>query len=301
MKTALQPIGRKEYQKGYAKINLTLDVMDTREDGFHEVSMIMQNIRVWDDIELEVIEGEEITFESNVPFLEANHKNLAYRAAARMKEIFGIQGGLKITMDKRIPISAGLAGGSADAAAVLRGVNRLYNLGLSKGQLMRIGAELGSDVPYCVLGGTCLATGRGEIVTRLEHPMMPAHVVLVKPNFGISTPWAYAEFDKMDVDRRPDHKAMEAAMASGDLRAVGREMVNLLEPVALKEYPVLQEIKDDLWSYNAAGVMMSGSGPTIYALYEGLEDAQNAVTACRAKYPYKYQVIYTQIVTDRRV
>lgn len=300
MKTALQPIGKKEYQKGFAKINLTLDVLGIREDGFHEVSMIMQNIRLWDDINLEIIDEDAITFESNIPFLEANDKNLAYRAAKRMKEIFGIQGGLKITLDKRIPISAGLAGGSTDAAAVLRGVNRLYELGLSKGQLMRIGAELGSDVPYCVLGGTCLATGRGEIVKRLEHAMIPAYMVLVKPNFGISTPWAYSEFDKMTVERRPDHAAMERAMASGDLYAIGKEMVNLLEPVALKEYPVLSEIKEYLWSFRAAGVMMSGSGPTIYALYENMEDAQEAVKACRNKYSYKYQVIYSQIMSERK-
>lgn len=296
----MQPIGKREYQRAYAKINLTLDVKDLRPDGYHEVSMIMQSIRLWDDIQIEVIGGDAIELKSNISFLGADVKNLAYRAALRMKEIFGIQGGMSITLNKRIPISAGLAGGSTDAAAVLRGINRLYELELSKGQLMRIGAEMGSDVPYCILGGTCRAAGRGEIVTRMSCSMIPAYVVLVKPSFGISTPWSYAQFDAAKVERRPDEKAMEAAMKAGDLRAVGEQMVNLLEPAALLEYPVLRTIKEDLCSCGAEGVMMSGSGPTIFALFSKSDMAQDAVRHCRETYPYRYQVIYTQIMTNRK-
>ncbi len=291
--------GKKEYQRGYAKINLTLDVKAAREDGFHEVSMIMQQIRLWDDIYLEITDGEEITFECNVPFLGATPNNIAYRAAVLMRERFGLTGGLHIRLNKRIPIAAGLAGGSTDTAAVIRGINRLYDLGIPRGQLMRIASELGSDVPYCLIGGTCLATGRGEWVQRFPVSMPHAYVVLVKPSFGISTPWSYKMFDKQVITRRPNEKAMEQAMKKGDLWACGREMVNLLEPAALAKYPVLEVIKQDLRDLGAAGVMMSGSGPTVFSLFEHKEEAAEALHTLRKKYPPRYQVLYTQILERR--
>ena len=289
-------IGSKEDQRGYAKINLTLDVKAAREDGFHEVSMIMQQIRLWDDLYLEITEGEKVTFESNIPFLGASENNIAYRAVVLMRERFGLTGGLAVRLNKRIPIAAGLAGGSADTAAVLRGMNRLYQLNLSRGQLMKIGAEVGSDIPYCIMGGTCRATGRGEWVQRLKVSMPFAYVVLVKPPFGISTPWSYRMFDHQIITKRPDEKAMEEAMASGNLKAVGAQMVNLLEPAALSKYPVLEVIQQDLKDLGADGAMMSGSGPTVYGLFARKDMASNALYLLRRKYPQRYQVMYSQIL-----
>ena len=290
---------KQEYQRGYAKINLTLDVGGLRDDGFHEVTMVMQTIRLWDDIYLSLTKGDGTEFESNIPFLGASDSNIAYRAAVRMRELFHLDGHLKITMNKRIPIAAGLAGGSADAAAVIRGINRLYGLDLSRTQLMKIGAEFGSDIPFCIMGGTCLATGRGEVVNRFPATCPFAYMVLVKPAFGISTPWSYKRFDEAAVTRRPDLKAMEEAMVSQDLKAVGDQMVNLLEPAALEKYPVLVKIKEDLKSHGAAGVMMSGSGPTVFSLFETKQQAVEALTYFREHYPKRYQIMFSQILTRK--
>ncbi len=288
--------GKKEYQRGYAKINLTLDVKAAREDGFHEVSMIMQQVRIWDDLHLEITEDDRIHFTSNVSFLGEGDNNIAYRAAVLMKERFGLKGGLSIQMNKRIPIAAGLAGGSTDTAAVIRGINRLYGLGLTRGQMMQIGAELGSDIPYCIVGGTCRASGRGEWIQRLAVTMPFAYVILVKPSFGISTPWAYKMFDRQVITRRPDEAAMIEAIGSGDLDRIGAEMVNLLEPAAFHKFPVLVKIRQDLAELGANGVMMSGSGPTIFALFDKRKNATNALYTLRRQYPQRYQVLYTQIL-----
>ncbi len=297
--TAAQEPGKRVSQRACAKINLTLDVLDERPDGYHEISTILESIRLWDDVILETAPDGGTRMECNVPFLKADMKNLAYRAAVRMRELFSIPGGLRITLTKRIPIAAGLAGGSADAAAVLKGVNRLYRLRLSQEQLMRIGEELGSDVPYCIMRGTCLATGRGERVQRLAKPMPPASVVLVKPAFGISTAWSYAHFDPSKVERRPDEEKMKEAIEAGDLDGVGGQMVNLLETAAIQEYPVIQTIKDDLGSFGASGVMMSGSGPAVFALFKKRKDARKACAFCRNKYPYPHQVLMSELDTAR--
>ncbi|MBR2264939.1 MAG: 4-(cytidine 5'-diphospho)-2-C-methyl-D-erythritol kinase [Firmicutes bacterium] len=287
---------KREYSRGYAKINLTLDVGPRRDDGFHEVSMIMQTIRLWDDVWLTITDGSEVTMDCNIPFLGADDRNIAYRAALLMRERFGLTGGLHIHMEKRIPIAAGLAGGSADTAAVIKGMNRLYGLGLKNSQMMQIGQELGSDVPFCIVGGTCFARGRGEIIQRLKAPMPFAYVVLVKPPFGISTPWSYQMFDKQVITRRPDEPAMEQAIVSGDLGAVGREMVNLLEPAALEKFPILIWLKERLKSHGAQGVMMSGSGPTVYALFREKKTAVEALKDLRSVCPKRYQVLFSQIL-----
>ena len=287
---------KQEYSRAYAKINLTLDVGPRRADGFHEVCMIMQTIRLWDDLWLSRTDGDEVTFTCNVPFLGADDRNIAYRAALLMRERFGLTGGLDIRMEKRIPIAAGLAGGSADTAAVLRGMNKLYGLNLKNSQLMKIGQELGSDVPFCVIGGTCLASGRGEIVQRLPAPMPFAYVVLVKPPFGISTPWSYQMFDQQIITKRPDNQAMEQAIISGDLDQVGREMVNLLEPAALHKFPILSWIEDRLRGHGAQGVMMSGSGPTVFALFREKKQAVEALKDLRNVCPKRYQVLFSQIL-----
>ena len=205
-------------QRAYGKINLALNVGDTREDGFHDVTMIMQHVSIWDEITLDKRDDAEITLECNLPFLGANEKNIAYRAGQLMQQTYGT-GGFHIRLYKKIPIAAGMAGGSADAAAVIKGVNRLFDLGLGMDEMMKLGAQIGSDVPFCLLGGTCLATGRGEKLQRIM-PMRETHVALVKPNFGISTPWSYAQFDKQENLKQADIPAMIQAICKGDLDVI---------------------------------------------------------------------------------
>lgn len=285
-------------QRAYGKINLALNVGDTREDGFHDVTMIMQHVSIWDEITLEKREDDAITLECNLPFLGANEKNIAYRAGLLMQQTYGT-GGFHIRLYKKIPIAAGMAGGSADAAAVIKGVNRLFELGLSLDEMMKLGAQLGSDIPFCLLGGTCLATGRGEKLKRIM-PMRETHVALVKPNFGISTPWSYAQFDKQTDLKQADIPAMIDAIGRGDLDEICSLMVNQLEPAAVAEYPVIAEIEKDLIQMGATGAMMTGSGPTVFGLFKKYETAREAVRRCKAKYPWKYQVAYCRIESYRR-
>lgn len=285
-------------QRAYGKINLALNVGDTREDGFHDVTMIMQHVSIWDEITLDMRDDASITLECNLPFLGANEKNIAYRAGQLMQQTYGT-GGFHIRLYKKIPIAAGMAGGSADAAAVIKGVNRLFDLGLNMEEMMKLGAQIGSDVPFCLLGGTCLATGRGEKLQRIM-PMRETHVALVKPNFGISTPWSYAQFDKQENLKQADIPAMIQAIGKGDLKEICSLMVNQLEPAAVAEYPVIAEIEKDLLEMGAVGAMMTGSGPTVFGLFEKYETAREAVRRCKAKYPWKYQVTYCRIESYRR-
>lgn len=281
-------------QKAYGKINLALNVGAVRDDGFHEVTMIMQHVSVWDEITLLRRNDQAITLECNLPFLGANEKNIAYRTAMMMQERYGL-GGFHIRLFKKIPIAAGMAGGSADAAAVIRAVNRLFGLGLSMDAMMQLGAELGSDIPFCLLGGTCLATGRGEKLKRISS-MPETHLALVKPNFGISTPWSYAQLDARRSAQRAEQKAdipaMLQAISLGDLQGVCSQMVNQLEPAALEAYPVIGEIKKDLIALGAVGAMMTGSGPTVFGMFDQYETAREAVRKCKMRYPWRYQVMY---------
>ncbi len=276
-------------QRAYAKINLTLDVGDIRPDGFHKVTMVMQTVALWDEITLRKRDDGKIHLDCNLPYLARDEKNIAWKAARLFLDRCDLHEGVNIRLYKKIPVAAGLAGGSSDAAAVLRGMNRLFDTKLPLRDLMKMGEELGSDIPYCLLGGTCLATGRGEIVERIE-AMPEAYIVLVKPDFSISTPWSYANFDPDKVERRPDIEAMRQAIRRRDLEGIGDQMVNLLERAALEKYPVLSDIKDDLRAQGATGVLMSGSGPTVYALFQTTEQAKRAADFCRDKYPASYQI-----------
>ena len=280
-----------EYRiKAYAKINLGLDVVRRLENGYHEVKMVMQTVGIYDVLDFERTDGG-IVITTDSGELPTDENNLIYKAAKLMMETYPISGGVKIHLEKHIPIAAGMAGGSTDAAAVLKGLNALLQTGLSVRQMCRLGEQLGSDIPFCLIGGTCLATGRGEKIRRIE-AMPEGYLVLVKPDFGISTPWAYAHFDPQAVQRRPDVEAMRRAIRSGRLSAVGDEMVNLLEPAALSEYPILSTIKEELRRQGAAGVLMSGSGPTVYGLFERPEAAEAAAAVCREKYPASYTVLH---------
>ncbi|MBQ1415704.1 MAG: 4-(cytidine 5'-diphospho)-2-C-methyl-D-erythritol kinase [Selenomonas sp.] len=255
-----------------AKINLTLDILGKRPDGYHEVAMVMQTVGLHDTLTLEKRE-QGISLNINVPWLKADEKNLAWRAAALVQEEFGLTGGVHIELIKRIPVAAGLAGGSADAAAVLKGMSELYGLNLSDNKLCELGAKLGSDIPFCLLGGTMLATGRGEVLKRL--PDMPeTWVVLVKPRISVSTAWAYQNYDEQGAERHPDNEAIQKEIARGNRKGVAKLLCNVLESVTINKYDVIERYKQMMLAKGAMASMMSGSGPTVFALAKNREQAE---------------------------
>lgn len=252
---------------GNAKINLTLDIIRIRPDGYHEVAMIMQEVSLFDTLYLEKKKaGISLEIEClNGAMLEADERNLAWRAAQLIIDECNVQGGVGIKLIKRIPIAAGLAGGSTDAAAVLKGMNTLYDLNLSEKRLCDLGAKLGSDIPFCVMGGTMLSTGRGEIL--VPAPRCPEiWLVLAKPPIGISTPWAYKEYDKGYDGPRPNNFAMLDALCDNDKVAIGKLMCNVLEQVSIAAHPEIAEYKKIMLEHGAYASMMSGSGPTVFGL-----------------------------------
>lgn len=265
--------------EGNAKINLTLDILGKRPDGYHEVAMVMQSIGLSDTVEMEKTDGPiELTI--NVPWLKADEKNLAWRAAALIKEEYKLAGGVRMKLTKRIPVAAGLAGGSTDAAAVLRGMNELYALDLSEERLCELGARLGSDIPFCLLGGTMLSTGRGEVLKRL--PDLPATwVVLAKPRISVSTAWAYQNYDEQGAKEHPDNERIQQEIARGDRKAVAGLLCNVLESVTIKKYDVISQYKQMMLQQGAMASMMSGSGPTVFGLAERKETADRIAAYMR--------------------
>ena len=274
---------RELHIKARGKINLGLDVVRRREDGYHEVRMIMQTVSLFDHIVLRRTEGEEIRMQSHRKlYLPMNEHNLAYRAADLLRTEFGIRDGLDIVLDKRIPIAAGMAGGSADAAAVLYGVNRMYRLGLSEEELRERGVKLGADVPYCLMRGTALAEGIGEILT----PLLPApncHVVIAKPPISVSTKWVYGNLNADELTEHPDIDGLIACIREQDLRGLCDKMGNVLETVTIPAHPAIGEIKEMMRNAGAAGAMMSGSGPTVFGLFEDPAAAARCVDEIRKK------------------
>lgn len=262
-----------------AKINLTLDILGKRPDGFHEVAMVMQTIGLHDTLVMEKTE-RDIELSINVPWLKADEKNLAWRAAELIRQEYGLEGGVRIELTKRIPVAAGLAGGSADAAAVLKGMNDLYGLQLDVEKLCELGARLGSDIPFCIMGGTMLATGRGEVLTRLSD-MPETWVVLAKPRISVSTAWAYQNYDEQGADRHPDNEAIKQAIARGNRKAVAGLLCNVLESVTIKKYDVIAEYKQMMLDKGAMASMMSGSGPTVFGLAKNREQAESIADVLR--------------------
>ncbi len=262
-----------------AKINLTLDILGKRPDGFHEVAMVMQSIGLHDTLTMEKT-GGEIALSINVPWLKADEKNLAWRAAELVRQEYGLTGGVRIDLVKRIPIAAGLAGGSADAAAVLKGMNELYNLQMSEARLCELGAKLGSDIPFCLMGGTMLATGRGEVLTRLAD-MPETWVVLAKPRISVSTAWAYQNYDEQGAEKHPDNEAIKKAIARGNRKAVAGLLCNVLESVTIKKYDVIADYKQMMLDKGAMASMMSGSGPTVFGLARNREQAEAIANVLR--------------------
>lgn len=260
-----------------AKLNLTLDVLGRREDGYHEMKMVMQSVSLRDELTLTTEPGEGIALTTNLGFLPLDGRNLAAAAALRLQEVTGADWGrLTIELNKQIPVCAGLAGGSSDAAAVLRGLNQLCTLGLSPEELAKVGEKVGSDVPYCVLGGTALAQGRGEVITPLK-ALPECYVVLAKPGFPISTPELFAQLDTRRPRCHPDTAGVLKALEEGDLPGVARRMFNVFEEVLpSRKRARVEELKAELLRCGALGASMSGTGPTVFGLFGGEEEARRA-------------------------
>jgi len=249
-----------------AKINLTLDVVARRPDGYHDLRMIMQSVDLSDTLRITRKDGSGVAISSNVPYLPKDEGNLAVRAAQRFLQRTGCAGAVDIVLEKRIPTAAGLAGGSADAAATLRGLNALFDEPLSPEELAALGLEIGSDVPFCLLGGTALAEGRGERLTPL--PFVGAlDAVLVKPSYGISTPHIFSRVQVRRITEHPDTEGILKAIRAGQTSGVLRRLFNVLEPIAVSEHPDLRELRRSLTDLGAAAALMSGSGPTTYGVF----------------------------------
>lgn len=266
-----------------AKINLGLDVLRRREDGYHEVKMIMQTISLYDELELRKTKQSGIQVKTNLYFLPTNENNLVYKAAKLLMDEFDLKDGMSIHLRKRIPVAAGMAGGSSDAAAVLWGVNQMYGLGLSREDLMERGVQIGADVPYCVLRGTALAEGIGERLSVL--PAMPkCWILIAKPGISVSTKFVYENLHANDLkpEQHPDVDAMIEAMRQKDLRLLAGRMGNVLETVTVPHYPVISQIKKLMMDRGALGAMMSGSGPTVFGIFDSQAGARAARRAVQA-------------------
>ena len=264
--------------KAYAKINIGLDVTGKLPDGYHLVKMIMQNIDLYDEVILTENVSGDIRLDMNVDFLPTDERNLAYKAAKLMKEDFGIDRGIDIYIRKNIPAAAGMAGGSTDAAAVMTGMNKLFGLNIDKNILMEHSLKLGADVPYCIMGGTALAEGIGEKLTQLS-PCPDCYVLVAKPDISVSTAYAYTNLVLDDTTVHPDIDMVRNALESGDIRTAAQNMGNLLENVTQKEYPVIAEIKHIMDANGALGSLMSGSGPTVFGLFDDYGTASECFAA----------------------
>lgn len=269
--------------KAYAKINISLDIVGKREnDGYHLLRMIMQNIDLYDEIDINKQESG-ITLSCNKNYVPTDSKNLAYKAALLFKEKYDIKDGVNINIIKNIPVSAGLAGGSTDGAAVLVAMNKLFNINASEKELMELGVSLGADIPYCIKGGTALCEGIGEEVTSLK-PFKDKIIVLVKPGFGVSTKEVYKSFNIEKARIHPRTEGLIAAMEDDNLEYVANNMKNLLENVTLRKHKVLIKIKEDMLRLGAVGSMMSGSGPSVFAFFDDMLKAQRCFEKMKENY-----------------
>ncbi len=284
--------------KALGKINLGLDILGRRENGYHDVRMVMQTVYLYDRVTLEKTREPGIEISTNLSYLPVNENNIAYKAAELLRGEFGIREGIRITLEKHIPVAAGMAGGSSNAAAVLFGMNRMFDLGLSEEGLKERGVTLGADVPYCIMRGTVLAEGIGEILTPLP-PLPKCCVLIAKPPLSASTRTVYEKIDREGVESHPAIDGILAGLQEGDLQKVAGSMGNVLEQVMLKEHPVLQKIKDVMIRSGALNAMMSGSGPTVFGIFTSRGRARAAADRLKRQTPVK-QVYVTNVHNVRR-
>lgn len=284
--------------KALAKINLGLDVVRRREDGYHEVRMIMQTIHLYDRLDIKRTQEPGIQIQTNLSFLPVNENNLIYKAAKLLMDEFSITDGVSVKLDKRIPVAAGMAGGSTDAAAMLIGVNRLFSLGLTKRQLMERSVQIGADVPYCIMRGTALAEGIGEALSHLP-PMVKCPVLIAKPSISVSTKFVYQNLKLDDTTIHPDIDRLIDDIKAKNLHDIAAHMGNVLETVTIPNYPVIDEIKKHMLSNGAVGAMMSGSGPTVFGLFDDEDTAKKAYKAMRSSHLAR-QVYLTSVYNNRK-
>ncbi|EOD01691.1 4-(cytidine 5'-diphospho)-2-C-methyl-D-erythritol kinase [Caldisalinibacter kiritimatiensis] len=257
--------------ESFAKINLCLDVLKRREDGYHEIKTVMQQIDLKDIITLKDNE-DKVIIETNHPQVPTDSTNLVYKAWKLLSNRYNIDKGVYIKIDKNIPVAAGLAGGSSNAAAVLKGLNELWSLNISQKELMELAAQIGADVPFCIMGGTALAEGIGEKLTKLSS-FSDKLILLAKPSISVSTAYVYKNLELNKIDFRPNTNDIIRYIEENNLESLATNMGNVLETVTIKEYPIIKEIKDKMIQYGALGSLMSGSGPTVFGIFKNEDDA----------------------------
>ena len=284
--------------KALAKINLGLDVVRRREDGYHEVRMVMQTIHLYDQLLIQKSETPGIQIHSNLSFLPVNENNLVYKAGKLLMDEFDIHTGVSVELNKRIPVAAGMAGGSTDAAAMLYGMNQLFGLKLKRKDLMERGVQIGADVPYCIMRGTALAEGIGEKLSSLP-PMVKCPVLIAKPAVSVSTKFVYQNLKLNEQTPHPDIDALITDIRNSDLDNICADMGNVLETVTIPNYPVIAQIKEQMLKSGAKASMMSGSGPTVFGLFGEEETARRARAEMKASGLAK-QVYLTSIYNNRR-
>jgi 4-diphosphocytidyl-2-C-methyl-D-erythritol kinase len=284
--------------KALAKINLGLDVVRRREDGYHEVRMVMQTIHLYDQLLIQKSETPGIQIHSNLSFLPVNENNLVYKAGKLLMDEFDIHTGVSVELNKRIPVAAGMAGGSTDAAAMLYGMNQLFGLKLKRKDLMERGVQIGADVPYCIMRGTALAEGIGEKLSSLP-PMVKCPVLIAKPAVSVSTKFVYQNLKLNEQTPHPDIDALITDIRNSDLDNICADMGNVLETVTISNYPVIAQIKEQMLKSGAKASMMSGSGPTVFGLFGDEETARRARAEMKASGLAK-QVYLTSIYNNRR-
>lgn len=269
--------------KAYAKVNLGLDVIRRREDGYHEVKMIMQTVKLFDRLIMERTDSGIITLQTNLPYLPLHEKNLVYQAIDIIRREYGIKDGVHVNLIKRIPVAAGMAGGSTDAAAAFVGMNQMFGLNITQDTLMKYGVSLGADIPYCIMRGTALSEGIGEVLTPLP-PIPRCWFLIVKPGFSISTRLVYEHLRLDEHTDHPDIDGMKTALYHKDLAGVTKRMGNVLEQVTQTRYPAIEELKNIMKKHGALNALMSGSGPTVFGIFTDKERASRACRACQ-KHP----------------
>ncbi|MCL2170388.1 MAG: 4-(cytidine 5'-diphospho)-2-C-methyl-D-erythritol kinase [Defluviitaleaceae bacterium] len=277
--------------KAYAKINLSLDILGKREDGYHELSTVMQQISLHDELHFKIVDklGYDLKLASDKHWLPTDSKNLVYQAARYLKDKFAINEGVFINIIKRIPVSAGLGGGSTDCAAAMFGMKKLFNLPLTDADIIKLGVKFGADVPFCAMGGAALATGIGEILRPMPS-MPPCHIVLVKPRAIMPTEEAFRAFRQENVKTRPDSERLLDGLGTGNLVEICKSMANVLESVTVARFPVVQELKEHLLERGAMGAIMSGSGPSVFGIFDNHQTAKAAFDSVITAFPDKSEV-----------
>jgi 4-diphosphocytidyl-2-C-methyl-D-erythritol kinase len=280
--------------KARAKINISLDAIDKREDGFHNLKMIMQTLHLHDTITIKKIYENKIILDCNLKWLPLNEKNIVYRCAVYMKEQYNIKHGLHISLQKNIPVSAGMAGGSSDCAATLIGIRNLFKLPISKKELEEIGLTFGSDVPYCLVRGTCLAEGRGEILTPLKkHPS--TFVLIARPPITVSTQEIFNSLDISKIKNRPKTEVIIDSINRGDINGIANNFCNVLETITIKRHPIIQDIKNTMLENKALGSLMTGSGASVFGYFKYMKDAKIALQKIQLNNPEIKDLYVTSI------